>query len=108
MLFNISQIEQISDFQPISVKAKVLQKGEGEKVEQRLILTLQTKQHIVSFEIGKSHIIEGISINSFNYKTYLTTTKHSTVKQTDVTISIEPEHRESYGKVVVASVVAVS
>lgn len=101
MLFNISQIEQISDFQPISVKAKVLQKAEGEKVEQRLILTLQTKQHIVSFEIGKSYIIEGISINRFNYKTYLTTT-------TDFTISIEPEHCESYGKVVVASVVAVS
>lgn len=52
----------------------------------------------------QSLIIEDISVHSFNDKKYLTTTKYTSVKQTNDTISIEPEHHESYDNVVASGI----
>ena len=71
-------------------------------------LKLSVWEDKLRFKVGKSYIIEGISVRSFNDEKYLTTTTHTSVTQTDDMITIEPEHHESYGKGAVASVMAVS
>ena len=123
MFFSISEIEKISDFQPISVKAKILQKSDSETVSVRgnalkkfdVVIADETKaikltvwENILNLDFGKSYIIEGVSVRSFNDEKYLTTTKYTVAKETENIISIEQEQPDSYGKVLIASVVAIS
>ena len=118
MFFKISENEKISDFQPMSVRAKILQKSDSETVSVRGnalkkfdVISDKTKaikltvwENTLNLDFGKSYIIEGVSVRSFNDEKYLTTTKYTVAKETENIISIEQEQPDSYGKVLIASV----
>jgi len=122
MHFSISEIDDISDFQSISVKAKVMLIGESEVVNVRgkpltkidYIIADSTKsikllawENKVVLEADKSYHIEGISVRSFNDEKYLTTTKYTSIHPIEELVAVN-DGQCDYGNVVVGSVLGVS
>ena len=86
MHFNIGDIDNISDFQSITVKAKVIEIGQPEIVNVRgkpltkvdcviadktKSIKLVTWESKVCLEADKCYVIEGVSVHSFSDEKYL-------------------------------------
>ena len=81
--FKICDIDSVSDFQAVSVKGKVMEKGEQDSVNVRgqtltewtCIIAEETKsiqltvwEGKVYLEVGKSYLIEGLSVRTLMIK----------------------------------------
>ncbi|XP_078368422.1 uncharacterized protein LOC144652265 isoform X7 [Oculina patagonica] len=123
--FTLDQIAEISDYQTISVNAKIISKTDESAINVRgknlnkvdyviadpfASIKLVVWEEIIDIDINKTYSFTSVSVRSFNDVKYLTTTKYTTVKQIDnftQTADATPTI-QNYGKIIQGKVVAVN